>query len=110
MTWSLVVFLSGMPFILLALLIPPAWLPLLMVGLGLLEVGVIALLVELALLPRQRSLEMQSGYTTLRGHLRDVDMVDHRTGILLRKAGEPLLTTDEYAARLASIREPEERG
>ncbi len=48
----------------------------------------------------QRASEVRSGYTTLRSGFPDLDMVDPRTGIVLRKAGEPELDPEMLRARV----------
>lgn len=53
---------------------------------------------------RQRNREAERGYTSASAGFINLATVDDRTGRILREAGEPLLTPDEYRNRPKSGR------
>ncbi|MGV8858739.1 hypothetical protein [Rhodoglobus sp.] len=67
--------------------------------------ALISMIVALVMWTVQRDREAALGYTTVFS-LAYVDLatVDDRTGYLLRSAGEPLLTREEYENRVAAAR------
>lgn len=52
---------------------------------------------------RQSNREAAAGYTTAPTAFINLDTVDDRSGAVLRKAGEPLLTSVEYDLRVAAL-------
>jgi hypothetical protein len=48
--------------------------------------------------------ELAAGYTTTPYRNQEVDLVDSRTGIVLRSAGEPLLDRETFKARRSAAR------
>ena len=64
----------------------------------------VAYMLAILLLRLQREREIQTGYTTLRKGFPDLDMVDPRTGVVLRRAGDPDLTPTQLHERLLEAR------
>jgi hypothetical protein len=64
------------------------WLVGVVVGMGVIGVG----------LPTRLKMELAAGYTTANFAHPEVDLVDSKTGIVLRNAGEPLLDRSSFKA------------
>ena len=64
--------------------------------------GIFVLTPAVAFRSRQ---ERRAGYTTMRYGLGTLDQLDPRYGILIRSAGEPLLTSTEFAAARNAAKE-----
>lgn len=54
---------------------------------------------------RRKDAELTAGYSTVLGGELGVDFVDAKTSRVIRLAGEPPISRDEYRSRLAAIRE-----
>jgi hypothetical protein len=54
--------------------------------------------------------ELYSGYTTIMRAHRDMDQVDPDSGRVVRAAGEPFLTQDQYDSRIALVRKSIQKG
>ena len=56
--------------------------------------------VAMRLMDKQKLREFAAGYTTSRMGYSNMEQVDERTGLIVRAAGEPLLTRQEHRARV----------
>jgi len=83
---------------------PMARHPLLMAALVPMFGEIMAMLICRVGLDSQTAREVRAGYTTLRREYRDLDMVDPRTGLVRRQAGEPFLPAEEHAVRRSALR------
>lgn len=82
----------------------PRVLPFLFVGV----IGAAAVRVAWTISTIRGKREAQAGYTTLNGEYRDYPQVDPRTGLVIRRAGAPLLSAAAAKVAIADVRARDE--